>query len=116
MSFSDTLAAKLECPETGQVVQQSIQIFFRDCYRDKSYNVGDLLDNLPPGYDNTWIQTDYVCQACSPKTERGGYSFVARDDQRRHICYIHVENSTITEVISEKEFDSRGIEDYVQDR
>ena len=85
MSLFDALVAELECLATRKKEKQLIQIFFRDCYRDKTYHIGSTLDNLPPEYNNTWIRTDYVCESCSPKTKGKIRDFVKTEDQRRHI-------------------------------
>jgi len=49
----DTFAINLKCPVTDQAVRNSLQLFFRDCFRNKSFQIGDWLDNLPAEYDNT---------------------------------------------------------------
>ena len=111
----DTLTVNLKCPVTGKLARNSVQLFFRNCFRDKAFQAGDLLDNLPAEYNNTWIATAYICEACSPKTKRGKSHFIKVDDQKWHRCYLRVKNSRIMEVIGEEEFNSRGIKDYVED-
>lgn len=112
----DTLAINLKCPVTGKSARSSVQLFFQNCFRDKAFKVGDLLDNLPAEYDNIWIATAYICEACSPKTKRGTARFIKVDDQKWHRCYLRVKNGRIMEVISEEEFNLRGIKDYIEDR
>lgn len=113
MGMFDMIIAELECPETSESKQTEIQIKWREVRNLKPYRIGDILDELFPEYNNAWIRTDYVCPSCSPKTKSKHGEFIKVEDQRRHYCYVRVEDSRLVAVISEKDFLTKGIEDYV---
>lgn len=115
----NTIVADLPCCETDAVSNDTqIQIKWQD--RDARildvYREGDLLQDLLSEYDNTWVRTDYICNACSPKTTgHGGTSFIRSDDQRRHITFVEIRGGQLRQVLSEFEFQELGVTDFKDD-
>ena len=107
MGMFDSIHAELECPETKKSENQEIQIKWREHkYRVLDvFHTGEVIENICAEYDNTWIRTDYVCRSCTPS--------VRVEDQRRHFCYIRIEDSRVIEVLSEEDFSKLGIEKFV---
>ena len=71
MGMFNTIVADIPCPETGKLSKDTeIQIKWQD--RDARvldvYRTGDSLPDLLSKYNNTWVRTDYICNACSHKT------------------------------------------------
>jgi hypothetical protein len=116
MGMFNSIVADLPCRETGRVSENTeIQIKWQ-AYEARIldvYRTGDLLPSLLPEYDNTWIRTDYICNACSPKTiSRVGGHYIRVDDQHWHIAFVEVRNGRVCCIISESEFQRKGIDDY----
>jgi len=107
------ILASLECPSRAERKNVYIQIKWRPGWRDKLYRKGDILDNLYPEYNDGWVRTDYVCEECSPKTKGKLKDFIRTQDQRRHYCFVNVKDSRLVEILSEKEFRERKIENFV---
>ena len=80
------------------------------------YKLGDVLKDLEPEYDNTWIRTDYICDACSQQTKgHNGQLYVKTADQKRHFIFVHVEDSRLKEILTEEQFNKRGIKGFEDD-
>jgi hypothetical protein len=119
MGMFNTIVADVRCQATGTVsTHTEIQIKWQD--RDARsldvYYPGDFMPDLLSKYDNTWVRTDFICQACSPKsTTRHGTSYVRTDDQHRHIVFIEVKHGKVSRVLSEPEFEDLGISEFFDD-
>ena len=118
MGMFNSIIAGLPCSTNGERVSGMIQIKWqiptaRSC---AAYYVGDTLEDLMPEYDNTWVQTDFVCESCSPRTAgRSGQSFIKVMDQQRHIVFVRIEQSRIIEIISEQDSQTASITHFATD-
>ena len=127
----DIINAELECLEKkkseNQKIQkdfrvlgnekhfrhQEIQIKWREFRSLEHFKIGSSIDEIWPEYDNNWVRADYVCNTCSKKTNGEYGPFIKTDDQKRHYCFVKIENSRIKSVLNEKDFAKLGIEKYV---
>ncbi|MBI3987299.1 MAG: hypothetical protein HY343_10280 [Lentisphaerae bacterium] len=119
MGMFNTIIADIACPKTGHVSKDTeIQIKWQahearilDVYRK-----GDFLPDLLSKYDNTWVRTDYICNACSPKTTaRDGTPYIRSDDQCWHIAFIEIRSGKVCRLLSESEFQGLGIDEFFDD-
>lgn len=79
-----------------------------------SYRIGDVLEEIEAEYNDAWIRTDFICNACSKFTKGWkGMDYIKTEDQTRHIIFIRIEYSTIREILSEEEFEETGVKDFV---
>ena len=119
MGMFNSIMADLLCPTTGALSTNSeIQIKWqhRDARALTVYRLGDLLEELESGYDDTWIRTDYICNACSPKTtNRAGDEYIRVEDQRWHVAFVQIAQSRIARILPEREFAPLGGGEFVDD-
>ena len=119
MGMFNTIFADVRCQATGEVsAHTEIQIKWqaRESRILDAYYPGDFMPDLLSQYDNTWVRTDFICEACSPKTfARDGTPYIRTNDQRRHVAFVEVSDGKICRVLSETEFESLGITEYLDD-
>lgn len=78
------------------------------------YHVGDILENIEEEYNNTWIRTDYICEACSKHTKGREFSYIKTEDQKRHFLFVNIKQGQIKEILIAKEFKKLGIKKFVR--
>lgn len=118
MGMFNSIIAELPCATNDEVARGEVQIKWQLPEKRSSevYYLGDALDGIMPEYDNVWIETDFVCEACSPRTKaRDGTSFIKVMDQQRHIIFVSIENGRLLQIISEVDFKALNIGDYATD-
>jgi hypothetical protein len=119
MGMFNTIVADLPCQETGKISENTeIQIKWQasEARVLDVYRTGASLPNLLSEYNNTWVRTDYICSVCSPKTT--GHNrrlYIRTDDQRRHIAFVEIRNGKVCCILSESEFQQKGINDFIDD-
>lgn len=117
MGLFNSIFANLYCPTRDELSKDTeIQIKWQNpkARGMTSYSVGDVLDEIEDEYNNTWIRTDFICNACSKFTKGlKGMKYIRTEDQSRHIVFVRIEDSKICEVASEIEFSARGVKDFV---
>ena len=119
MGMFNTIVADIPCPETGKLSKDTeIQIKWQD--RDARvldvYRTGNSLPDLLSKYNNTWVRTDYICNACSPKTTGyKGVPYIRSDDQRWHIAFVEIKNGRVCRVFSEAEFQELEVSEFTDD-
>ncbi len=119
MGMFNTILADIVCQATGAMSKDTeIQIKWQD--RDTRvldvYHEGDLLPDLLSKYDNGWVRTDYICNACSPKsTGHGGTPCIRSVDQHWHIAFVEVARGRVCGVLSEDQFRELGVTDFTDD-
>ena len=60
--------------------------------------------NNPGQFDNTWIETDYICSSYLPKTAGCKHSEIIRcSDQRRHPVFVRIQHGELCEIFTEVE-------------
>ncbi len=118
MGMFSSIMADLPCSTMGEEARGEIQIKWqcRDNREGAAYYLGDTLDRILPEYDNTWIRTDFVCEACSQRTTgKSGQSYIKVMEQQRHIVFVRVDEGKIGEIVSEDDFKKRGIDTFATD-
>ena len=119
MGMFNTIFADTRCPDTGEISKHTeIQIKWqaRKSRILDAYYIGDFMPDLLSEYDNTWIRTDYICNACSPKTiARSGTPFIRSADQHRHIEFVEVKEGKVCRILPEPEFECLGIKPFTDD-
>ena len=119
MGMFNTIVADVRCSATGGVrTHTDIQIKWqaREALTLGVYYLGDFMPDLLSKYDNTWVRTDFICEACSPKTTaRDGALYIRTVDQRRHIAFVEVKDGRVCRVVSEAEFESLGVREFFDD-
>ena len=118
MGMFNSIMADLPCVASKVAARGEIQIKWQSPEKRSGevFYVGDVLDSILPEYDNVWIKTDFVCEACSPRTKaRDGTSFIKVMDQRRHFIFVRIENGRILQIISEDDFKALNIDGYATD-
>ncbi len=117
MGMFNSIYADLFCPEKQEASKDTeIQIKWQHPRRRtlNVYHPGDVLEDLEDEYNNAWIRTDYICKVCSSHTIGWhGIPFIKVEDQQRHHVFIHIEDATIMEILSEEEFAQKGVTSYV---
>lgn len=118
MGMFNSIVADLPCSTNGQTTSSEIQIKWQipSARSGAVYHLGDAIEEILPEYDNAWVRTDFVCEACSPRTKgRGSHPFIKVMDQQRHVVFVRVEQARIVEIIGEQDFLSRNIADFASD-
>ena len=119
MGMFNSIYADILCPIKNEISGNTeIQIKWQErSNRTLSiYRIGDILEELEDEYNNKWVRTDYICKVCSKYTTgKNDYPFIKVEDQSRHFVFIKIENSKIIEILSEKEFEKKGIKDFFID-
>jgi len=114
MGMFNSIYVDLLCPKRKRISKNTeIQIKWQSYeYRLLNvYHLGDTLKGLLSEYNNTWIRTDYICNACSKISEGRFGPFI--DDQKRHYVFVKIKNSKICKILTAKEFRKRGIKKFV---
>ena len=118
MGMFNSILTDLRCPAKDEVANDSeIQIEWRalESRTLSVYRLGDVLENIEPEYDNTWIRTDYICGVCSTQTTgKNGLTYIKTDDQQRHLVFVRIDRGRIREVLTEEEFDKTGVAVHVR--
>ncbi len=78
------------------------------------YHLGDVLEDIEDEFNNTWIRTDYICDACSKHTQGQGYSFIKTEDQKWHYVFVNIRQGQIKEILTVREFKKLGIKNFVR--
>ena len=118
MGMFNSIIADLPCVANKVTARGEIQIKWQSPEKRSGevFYVGDVLDSILPENDNAWIKTDFVCEACSPRTKaRDSISFIKVMDQRRHIILVRIENGRIVQILSEDDFKALNIDGYATD-
>lgn len=119
MGMFNTIVAPLTCPLTGRLLPRiEIQIKWQDygVLALATYAIGDRLDDLEPSYDQTWVKTDFICDACSQHQRGGeGRAYIPTQSQVWHPVYVEVGDAVIRRVLNEAEFAAIGVTDFVND-
>ena len=120
MGMFNSIVADLRCPtkqELGSDTEIQIKWQGREARALTVYHLGDVLEDIEPEYDNSWIRTDYICRVCSTHTTRNnGISYIKTDDQRRHPVFVRIDHGKVCEILTEVEFEKTSVADFVQDR
>lgn len=119
MGMFNTIYADLTCAFTGKTLPGTpIQIKWQDhkCLWLGVYKVGDMLERLEPGFDNTWVKTEFICDACS-RHETGwqGKPYIPTAGQVWHPAYVEIRESRICRVLNETEFTAIGVKKFAVD-
>jgi len=96
MGLYDLIIAEITCPNTEKASTIGIQIKWTDCSQ-KNYKLGDNI-NFAKNMSSLWIQVYYCCSQCNTVS---------------HPAYINIRKGRITEIISESEYQKRGLEDFL---
>jgi hypothetical protein len=119
MGMFNSIVADLRCATTQEVATDTeiqIKCQARGARALTVYHPGDLLDGIEAQYDNTWIQTDYVCRACSRRTTgKDGITYIKTGDQQRHPVFVRIAQGRIRDVLTEDEFKKLSVTDLVHD-
>jgi len=118
MGMFNSILADMRCAATGESVRNEIQIKWQvpEARCGNAYCLGDELDGILPEYDNTWVETDFVCESCSRRTlGRDGASFIKVMDQQRHPIFVSIENATIADIASAGQFERMKVLKHVKD-
>ncbi len=116
MGMFDLIDAKLKCSVAKRTLEHKIYIKWREDRSFKHFKIGDEIKDLISEYNNVWIKTDYICESCSKKTKSKNYrDYIKVEDQKRHDCFIKIENQKIIKILPEKDFYKLGIENYIKD-
>ena len=119
MGMFNTIVADIPCPETAQVSKDTeIQIKWQahEARILDVYRTGDFLPDLLAKYDNTWVRTNYIYNACSHKTTGyGGAPYIRTDDQCWHIAFVEIRSCKVCCILSESEFEQMGVDHFADD-
>ena len=117
MGMFNSIVSDLLCPDNKAVSKNAeIQIKWQ-AYEERCldvYRVGDTLKCILPEFDNCFIRTDYICDACSKHTTlKNGMRFISTSDQKRHYVFVRIVKGRIERVMTEEEFRNTDIKDFV---
>ncbi len=112
----DLIDIKLRCPDTREKLEHKVLIKWRENRSFEHFKIGSEIKDLISEYNNVWIKTDYICESCSKKTKNKKYEKIIKiEDQKRHCCFIKIENQRIIKILPEKDFYKLGIKNYMED-
>jgi hypothetical protein len=77
------------------------------------YHLGDVLEDIEDEYNNVWIRTDYICEACSKHTKGREWSYIKAEDQQRHFVFVNIKQGQIAEILTEEEALKAAVKDFV---
>lgn len=118
MGMFNSIYADLPCP-TEQEISRDTEIQIKWQVSEARvlavYHLGDVLEDIEPEYDNTWIRTDYICQVCSKYTTgRNGIRYIKTDDQSRHFVFVRIQEGRICEILTQGQFEKTGVTEFVE--
>ncbi len=119
MGMFNSIFADISCPtrkEVGRDTEIQMKWQFPESRELAAYRLGDVIDGIRPDYDNTWIRTDYICSVCSKHTiGKNGIGYIKTNDQQRHPVFVRVEHGKICDILTEPEFETKGVAEFVHD-
>ena len=113
----NSIIADLRCPVTGEIAEDSeIQIKWQawEARALSVYRLGDTLEEIEEEWNNTWIRTDYICASCSRRSTGRFGEYIRTADQEWHNVFVRIEDGRVAEILSEEEFGSTGVSEYVE--
>ena len=116
MGMFNSIHADLICPVTGRLLPRTeIQIKWQehDHHWLGVYKPGDTLEGLEPQFDNTWVKTEFICDACS-RHEKGrkGQPYIPTQGQVWHAVFVEIRDCRICRVLNEKQFAETGMTEF----
>ena len=119
MGMFNSIFADLMCPAKKEISKDTEIQFKWQEHGSRgfgSYRLGDYLENLEQEYNNQWVRTEYICEVCSGRKQtKDGGSLIPIDGQQWHNVFVRIDESKISEILTEEEFLKRGIKDFVKD-
>jgi hypothetical protein len=117
MGMFNTIYADSTCVVTGSaLLGAEIQIKWqeREYLCLATHKVGDTLEHLEPKFNNTWVKTEFICDACSQhKPGWRGEPYIPTAGQVWHAVYVEVREGRICQILNEKEFAATGVTEFV---
>ena len=113
----NSIYADLLCPVKKEISKETeIQIKWqkREARVLDVYHVGDFLEDIEEEWNNNWIRTDFICNACSKQSRYQDGFYIKVEDQQRHFVFVNVQQEWIREILTEDEFGKRGIEKFIE--
>ena len=78
MGMFNSIYADVLCSVKNKINKNTeIQIKWQE-YQARAlthYHLGDVFEDIEDEFNNTWIRTDYICDACSKHTQGKGVLF-----------------------------------------
>jgi len=71
---------------------------------------------MQPGFDNTWVKTGFICEACS-RHETGwqGKPYIPTAGQVWHPVYVEMREGRICRIVNQQEFVAVGLKEFATD-
>ena len=116
MGMFNSIYADILCPDRN-VISKNTEIQIKWQIREARilnyYRQGDYLEDLEDEFNNNWIRTDYICEACSKITPYKNGTFIKVEDQQRHFVFINVRQGRIEQILTAEEFQKIDVKDFV---
>ena len=112
----NSIYADILCPDRNMISENSeiqIKCQIREARILNHYHQGDYLEDLEDEFNNNWIRTDYICEACSKFTPYKNGTFIKVEDQQRHLVFINVRQGRIEQILTAEEFQKIGVKKFV---
>lgn len=117
MGMFNIIHTDLTCPVTGKLLPGTqLQIKWQEHKQLwlGVYKLGDTLEGLEPKFDNTWVKTEFICDACSRhETSRQGKPYIPTAGQVWHVVYVQMIGKRICRILNEKQFAETGVTEFV---
>ena len=116
MGMFNSIYADILCPDKNEISKNTeIQIKWqiREARLLNHYRQGDYLEDLEDEFNDNWIRTEYICEACSKHTSYKELTFITTEDQKWHFVFVNIRQGRIEQILTTEEFQKIDVKDFV---
>jgi hypothetical protein len=120
-SMFNEIYTDMLCDETGKLSEDSyIQAKWQKytVLNFEVYNIGNIIPDLLPGYDNVWIKTHFLCNVCLPNIVKNKKRELLEQMPEKlwHVAFAEIRDSRLLRIISKSEFEELGEKYFISDK
>ena len=116
MGMFNSIYADILCPVENRISKNTeIQIKWqiKKARLLNHYRQGDYLEDLEDEFNNNWIRTEYICEACSKHSLYKEWPFIKVEDQKWHFVFVNIRQGRIEQILTVEEFQKTDVKDFV---
>jgi hypothetical protein len=116
MGMFNSIYADILCPVENRISKNTeIQIKWqiKKSRLLNHYRQGNYLEDLKDEFNNNWIRTEYICEACSKHTPYKEWEFIKVEDQKWHFIFVNIRQGRIEQILTPEEFQKICAKDFV---
>ena len=116
MGMFNSIYADILCPIKNTIsknTEMQIKWQKKEARILEHYHLGDYLEDLEEEFNNNWIRTEYICEACSKHTPYKEWIFIKTEDQKWQFVFVNVQQGRIEQILTAEEFRKIDVKNFV---